>query len=235
MNHEEHSTDVAARARDLLRDCGVDAEAMSEQEITRRATAIADAATKYANEMRGGFSATFDEHIESEFTHESVDETMATMVDDPWLVLAPVLTGGVGWDEVETYYREDFIGKWPKDLAITPISRTIGDRQVVEEMVADFTHDIEMPAILPGIAATGKKVSLPFVVIMGFNPDTGKVTHEHVYWDQGCFLLQVGLIDESLPVFGPEQGRKLLDKHALPSNPLNKPLWPERSPTGDDR
>jgi len=31
------------------------------------------------------------------------------------------------------------------------MSRTIGDTQLVDELVLTFTHDWEMPAILPGV------------------------------------------------------------------------------------
>jgi carboxymethylenebutenolidase len=46
------------------------------------------------------------------------------------------------------------------------------------------------------------------------------VTHEHIYWDQGSLLAQIGLLDPAkLPVTGAEQARKLLNPK-LPSNEL---------------
>ena len=42
--------------------------------------------------------------------------------------------------------------------------------------------------------------------------ENGKVAHEHVYWDQGSLLAQVGHLDHSkVPVLGVEQTRKLLE------------------------
>ena len=62
-----------------------------------------------------------------------------------------------------------------------------------------------MPAILPGIKPTGRKVAVPTVVIVGFDQDN-KITHEHIYWDQATMLVQLGLLDPSaLPVTGAEQ------------------------------
>jgi carboxymethylenebutenolidase len=104
---------------------------------------------------------------------------MATMTDSPYLDHVPVMTGGVGADEVRRFYAEHFIGKWPQDTAITIVSRTVGPDQVVVEMVMSFTHDVEMDAIVPGVAPTGRPVELPFVVVMGFEGE--KVTHEHIY------------------------------------------------------
>ena len=75
-----------------------------------------------------------------------------------------------------------------------------------------------MPAILPGVAPTGRKVTLAHVVVMGIVD--GKVTYEHIYWDQASLLVQVGLIDPAkLPVIGADQARKLRDP-TLPSNEL---------------
>ncbi len=54
--------------------------------------------------------------------------------------------------------------------------------------------------------------------VMGI--EGGRVAYEHIYWDQACLLVQVGLLDpEGLPVAGVEEARKLLDP-ALPSNTL---------------
>ena len=75
-----------------------------------------------------------------------------------------------------------------------------------------------MPALLPGIVPTGRKVTLPHVVMMG--TVNGRVAHEHIYWDQASLLAQVGLLDPAkLPVIGSEQADKLRDP-TLPSNEL---------------
>ncbi len=85
-----------------------------------------------------------------------LDATMATMTDDPYVNHVPVMTGGVGFDGVRRFYGDHFIGKWPQDIEITPVSRTVGEGQVVDELVLSFTHDIEMPQLLPGSRADGE-------------------------------------------------------------------------------
>jgi carboxymethylenebutenolidase len=162
--------------------------------------------------------AAFDAHIRAEFVERDVDATMATMTDEPYVTHVPVLTGGYGRDEVQRFYSTYFVGRWPADTQIKPISRTVGQGRVIDEIIVTFTHDVEMPALLPGVAATGCKVELPFVVVMGI--ENGKVAYEHIYWDQGSLLAQVGLLDPTkLPVTGADQTRKLLDPK-LPSNEL---------------
>ncbi|MHB1543578.1 MAG: nuclear transport factor 2 family protein [Gammaproteobacteria bacterium] len=163
-------------------------------------------------------SAVFDAHLAAEFVAQDIDATMATMADTPYLTHVPVLTGGYGRDQVRDFYSRYFIGHWPPDTAITPISRTIGQGRVVDEFILRFTHDREMPAILPGVKPTGRPVELPHVVIMGIVD--GKVRYEHIYWDQASLLVQVGLLDPArLPVSGAEQAARLCDP-TLPSNTL---------------
>ena len=163
--------------------------------------------------------AVFDEHVAAEFVHLDLEATMATMTDDPYVNHVPVMTGGVGLEEVRTFYGRHFIGKWPADTQITPVSRTVGEDQVVDELVLSFTHDIEMDQLLPGVAPTGRRVKLAFCVVAG--ADEGKITHEHIYWDQASLLVQVGLIDpDGLPVTGVEQAENVLDPRAHALNQL---------------
>ena len=161
----------------------------------------------------------FDDHVAAEFVDMDLEATMATMTDDPYVNHVPVMTGGVGREGVRQFYGSHFIGKWPQDIAITPVSRTVGENQVVDELILSFTHDIEMPQLLPGVAPTGRHVELPFCVVVGF--DGGKVAHEHIYWDQASLLVQIGLLDpEALPVTGAEQAANVRDPHTHPLNRL---------------
>jgi len=153
--------------------------------------------------------ARFDGHIASEFADFDVDATMETMVPEPYVHCVAVMTGGFGGEGVRRFYSEHFINQIPKDAKVTPISRTVGQDQVVDELIVSFTHDTQWDYLLPGIPPTGKHVELPHVVVMKF--ENGKVAHEHVWWDQASLLVQVGLLDPAnLPVVGVEQARRLL-------------------------
>jgi carboxymethylenebutenolidase len=163
--------------------------------------------------------AVFDEHVAAEFVSRDLEATMATMTDDPYVNHVPVMTGGVGFEGVRSFYGQHFIGRWPEDVEITPVSRTVGIDQVVDELVLSFTHDIEMDQLLPGVPPTGRQVKLPFCVVVKFAG--GKVAHEHIYWDQASLLAQVGLIDmAALPVTGAEQAEAVLDVRSRPLNEL---------------
>lgn len=155
-------------------------------------------------------AAVFDEHVASEFVAQDVDATMRTMTDEPYVWHVPALTGAAGGEAVRHFYGTEFVGHTPPDAALKPIARTVAANRVIDEFVFEFTHDCELPWMLPGIAPTGKPVRVPMVVVMGF--EEGRVSYEHIYWDQASVLAQVGLLDVStLPVSGAEQADRLLE------------------------
>jgi len=140
------------------------------------------------------------------------------MVSEPYVNHIPTMTGGVGYQQLSRFYQHHFVHGNPEDMMLTPISRTIGACQIVDEFVLSFTHDREIDWLLPGVAATGRKVEIPMLGVVRFRGD--KLCHEHIYWDQASVLVQIGLLDpEGLPVAGVETARKLLDE-SLPSNTL---------------
>ena len=153
-----------------------------------------------------------------EFATHNTEDTLATMVDDAYVNHIPVLTGGVGKDALREFYSKRFIPQMPPDTEVTPVSRTIGADQLVDEMIFKFTHTVRMDWMLPGIPPTGKRVEVPLVAIVRFRGD--KLAHEHIYWDQASVLVQLGLLNPAtVPVAGIESARKVLD-NTLPSNAL---------------
>jgi carboxymethylenebutenolidase len=160
----------------------------------------------------------WEEHVRYEFATRNTEDTLATMVEDAYVNHIPVLTGGAGQAELREFYSKRFIPQMPPDTEMTPVSRTIGEDQLVDEMVFKFTHSIRMDWMLPGVAPTGKRVEVPLVAIVRFRE--GKLAHEHIYWDQASVLAQIGLIEAAtLPVAGVESARKVLDP-TLPANAL---------------
>ena len=115
------------------------------------------------------FGEVFDAHTAAEFQTRDIEATMGTMGGAPHVTHVPVMTGGHGTEAVRSFYETWFIGHWPEDIEITLVSRTIGESQLVDELILSFTHDCEMPA--PGIKPTARKVAVPTVVIVGFDQD----------------------------------------------------------------
>jgi carboxymethylenebutenolidase len=166
----------------------------------------------------------WEDHVRYEFSTRNTEETLATMLDDAYVNHIPVLTGGAGREELRDFYSKRFIPQMPPDTEMIPVSRTIGEDQLVDEMVFKFTHTIRMDWMLPGVAPTGKRVEVPLVAIVRFRQ--GKLAHEHIYWDQASVLVQIGFVDAAnLPVAGVESARKVLDP-TLPANELMKGAEP---------
>jgi carboxymethylenebutenolidase len=160
----------------------------------------------------------WEEHMKAEFVTRSADDAVAAMVEDAQVNHVPVMTGGVGREQVREFYRTSFIPQMPPDLQIIPISRTIGTERVVDEMVVTATHSVQMDWLLPGLPPTGKRMEIAVVAIVNFRD--GKLASERIYWDQASVLVQLGLLDpQTLPAAGAESARKVLDP-TLPANTL---------------
>ena len=130
------------------------------------------------------------------------------MVEDAYVNHVPVMTGGFGKSALRHFYSRDFIPAMPPDTTLTPISRTVGEDQLVDEMIFSFTHTQEMPWMLPGVAPTNARVEVALVAIVRFRD--GQLAHEHIYWDQASVLKQIGLLtDPALPVRGVESAKKV--------------------------
>lgn len=169
------------------------------------------------------YAALFAEHVYHEFTTRDVDATMATMIDEPYVNHTPTLTGGVGHDMLKRFYKYHFVDQNSGGRERTRISFTHGPDRVVLETYTKFLHDSVIDRYFPGIEPTGKTVEIATVIIVKFRGD--KVCHEHLYWDQGSALKQIGVLDaDNLPIAGPEAARKVLDE-TNPSNIFMQDAW----------
>jgi carboxymethylenebutenolidase len=162
--------------------------------------------------------ALWGEHTRDEFVTRDLDATLDTMVEDAYVNHIPMMTGGYGKHALRAFYGRDFIPCMPPDTTLTPVSRTVGHDQLVDEMIFSFTHTMEMPWMLPGVPPTNRRVEIPLVAIVHFRG--GKIAHEHIYWDQASVLKQIGLLnDPALPVQGTETAAKVLSTLRSPQKP----------------
>jgi carboxymethylenebutenolidase len=163
-------------------------------------------------------SALWDKHLESEFAQKSPDGALKTMTDNPRVTIVPTMLGGKGTTQLRDFYARHFLNQLPPDLEVVPVSRTIAQSRVIDELVLKFTHTMQMDWLLPGIPPTGKRIELAFVVIVYMEGD--KIAAEHLYYDNATVLKQAGLItDPKLPILGAEHARNMLN-HTAPLNEL---------------
>lgn len=154
--------------------------------------------------------ALFQKHVEAELAGD-LETTMATMTENPHLINLPTKVGGVGREGVRSFYRDHLVGKFfPPDVKMTNISTTVGRDRIVDEGVVSFTHTTVIDWMLPDVPPTGKPVEIAVVVVAGIKD--GKISYEHIYWDQASVLVQIGLLDRTgLPVVGAENANKILE------------------------
>ena len=153
-------------------------------------------------------SAVWQEHTRAEFVLKDADAALATMVEDPYVLCIPSGTGGAGRAEVRDYYARQFLPKIPPDLELIPLSQMFGAERLVEEFVVRFTHTLAMDWMLPGVAPTGRKVEFALAAVVGFRD--GKISHEHIHWDQTAVLSQLGLLDHPVARAGTTSAARLL-------------------------
>ncbi|EME45788.1 hypothetical protein DOTSEDRAFT_151055 [Dothistroma septosporum NZE10] len=138
----------------------------------------------------------WEEHTYYEFGDRNVENTMMTMVEEPYVNHVPTMTGGIGRTALTTFYRDHFIFSNPADTSLELISRTVGIDRVVDEFIYKFTHDITPDWLFPGLPPTNKYVEIPMMAVVNIRGD--RLYHEHITWDQGTALRQIGVLPETL-------------------------------------
>ncbi|KAK2687188.1 hypothetical protein QWA68_013924 [Fusarium oxysporum] len=179
----------------------------------------------------------WDEHTYWEFENRSVEHTMSTMVQEPYVNHVPTMTGGIGREKLTAFYRDHFIFQNPPDTETCLISRSVGIDRVIDEFIFICTHYSQIDWLAPGIPPTGRKLEIPFTAVVNIRGD--RLYHEHISWDQGTVLAQLGLMPSYLPyphlvpnaqgqekleyrvpIAGVETANKLRDKDAVESNEM---------------
>ena len=152
--------------------------------------------------------ATWQQHTYAEFVLKDADAALATMTENPYVLLIGSGVVRLGRVAVRKFYADKFLPNISPDLEITTLSQTFGDDRIAEEMAVRFTHTIDMDWLLPGVRPTGRKAE--FVVAVFIQFDCGKIAHEHIYWDQATVLSQLGVLDHPLAVGGMRSAAELL-------------------------
>lgn len=156
----------------------------------------------------------FEQHVNAELDGD-LETTMSTMTDNPHLYNIPNGMGGNGKAGVRAFYHDHLVGKFfPPDIEMLPVSRTVDENQIVDELVLKFTHTQMIEWMLPGVEPTGKPVEMCIVVIV--KVEDGKIAHEHIYWDQASVLNQIGLLEPgNLPINNAAAAREILKHRSI--------------------
>lgn len=114
--------------------------------------------------------------------------TLAVAAADCEVSVVPAGSGATGSEALRRFVEHVVV---PGDLRVDRVSRT-GDRwRVVDEDRVSFTHDRELPWLLPGLAATHRDVTVDVVTLVTVR--RGAVTRYRALWDQAGLCDQLGV------------------------------------------
>ncbi len=132
-------------------------------------------------------------------TARDADAALALTTDEVVLENGPGLPGARSADELRRLLAEDVLPHLPADLAFARVSRTADVRRLVDERMVSFTHDRELPWLLPGAAPTGRRAEVLAISVVAFRHRTRQsvteslIASHRTLWDRATLLYQLRL------------------------------------------
>jgi carboxymethylenebutenolidase len=133
----------------------------------------------------------WDGHVRALHTARDVDAAMAATAAETSLVNVPMMTGGRDAAAVRRYLAEDLLPHLPADLTTRRISRTVDRFRLVDEAVVGFTHDRELPWLLPGNPPTHRRVEVLAITVVTVRQ--ARIVSRRTLWDHTGMLARLGL------------------------------------------
>jgi carboxymethylenebutenolidase len=131
----------------------------------------------------------WDEHLAALLIRRDLPAALAQLVAEPSVLHIPAMTGGTGGQDVERFYAELLLPGLPGDLTLTRISRTVDRWRLVDEMTVSFTHDRELPWLLPGIEPTHRRADVLVIAVVAFQ--RGRIRSVRMLWDHATLAAQL--------------------------------------------
>jgi carboxymethylenebutenolidase len=131
----------------------------------------------------------WDEHRDASVIRRDLAASLAHLAAEPSVRNLPAMTGAAGRPEFERFYAEEFLPHVPGDLALTRVSRTVDRFHLVDETTVSFTHDQELPWLLPGVAPTHRRAEVLAIAVVGF--ERGRIRSQRILWDHATLISQL--------------------------------------------
>jgi carboxymethylenebutenolidase len=139
----------------------------------------------------------WDQHRDALLVRRDLAAAVAVMADEPSVTHIPALTGGTGRQAVERFYADQILPHLPEDLELRRISRTVDRWRLVDETTVSFTHDRELPWLLPGAEPSFRRAEVLAIAVVGF--DRTRIRSQRVLWDHATLAAQLGLNPATVP------------------------------------
>jgi carboxymethylenebutenolidase len=136
----------------------------------------------------------WDAHQQALIQRRDLQAALAQLAAEPVITHIPAMTGGTGRQAVERFYADQFLPHLPADLTLRRISRTVDRWRLVDETTVSFTHDRELPWLLPGAEPTFRRAEVLAIAVVGF--DRTRIRSQRVLWDHATLAGQLGLANQ---------------------------------------
>ena len=133
----------------------------------------------------------WEAHQQALIQRRDLQAALALLAAEPAITHIPAMTGGTGRRAVERFYAGQFLPHLPEDLTLRRISRTVDRWRLVDETTVSFTHDRELPWLLPGVEPTFRRAEVLAIAVVGF--DRTRIRSQRVLWDYATLLDQLNV------------------------------------------
>ena len=137
----------------------------------------------------------WDAHQQVLVEHRDLTAALALLAAEPAVTHIPAMTGATGRQAVERFYADQFLPYVPDDLKLSKISRTVDRWRLVDETTVSFTHDRELPWLLPGIEPTFRRAEVLTIAVVGF--ERMRIRSQRVLWDHATLTAQLNITDRA--------------------------------------
>ena len=133
----------------------------------------------------------WEAHQRALIQRRDLQAALALLAAEPAITHIPAMTGGTGRQPVERFYAHRFLPHLPEDLTLRRISRTVDRWRLVDETTVSFTHDQELPWLLPGVEPTFRRAEVLAIAVVGF--DRTRIRSQRVLWDHATLAAQLNI------------------------------------------
>lgn len=140
-----------------------------------------------------------DAFHEALYSTRDVDAALAVLAEDGTVDHVPVPGGPRSGDALRRHLAEDVLPHLPADLTFRRVSRTSDIRQIADERTVGFTHDRELPWLLPGVAPTHRRAEVLAISVVAFRHRTrqsvteSQILSHRTLWDHAGLCEQLGI------------------------------------------
>ena len=133
------------------------------------------------------------------YVRGDVGAALAVVAEDVTLESMPLTVLPLTGDALRRHLTEDVLPHLPADLTFRRVSRVADIRRLVDERVVTFTHDRELPWLLPGVPPTHRRAEVLAISVVSFRHRTraavteSAISGHRTLWDHTTLLAQLGL------------------------------------------